>query len=422
MEAEYQAQLATSDGVLLLGTEDGPAIDTDIIVIGRNFRNLAVVNRAFLPCAVLNMVGDPLKTERRVRNVRNVRMGWIDSTINDWPLRVAETLAKLEADQADRHRVREIRRSLNLGRNAPEALAKLLRRGDDDNICILVDQFEELFSFARKHGRDEAQLFVDILVGLQENPPPGLYAILTMRSEFLGVCARFKSLAEAVNRTQYLLPQMEQPALVRAIREPATLYDGEVTRELAERLIVDAGGGQDQLPLIQHGLMRLWRRKVGPQRGLGQPVKSRGARKDTGRTQQPTTAHAEATKSYRHREPIEGPARFEIDEEPLCFDRNMGPTWRLTLEEYQGSGLTTLLSDHADEALAAAAPDTKREKVVEHLFRALTAINVDGQAIRRPQTFAELVAVTGSDEETLRGIIKRFRAEGVSFLTPYGTS
>ena len=41
-------------------------------------------------------------------------------------------------------------------------------------------------------------------------PPPGLYAILTMRSEFLGHCARFKGLAETVNRTQYLLPQMER--------------------------------------------------------------------------------------------------------------------------------------------------------------------------------------------------------------------
>ena len=114
-----------------------------------------------------------------------------------------------------------------------------------------------------KHGRDEAQLFVDFLVGLQENPPQGLHAILTMRSEFLGDCARFEGFAEAVNQTQYLLPQMERPALLRAIREPAALYDGEVTRELAEQLIADAGGGQDQLPLIQHGLMLLWRRKIG---------------------------------------------------------------------------------------------------------------------------------------------------------------
>jgi Novel STAND NTPase 1 len=176
---------------------------------------------------------------------------------------LVEAIAKLQGAARDSDFGHQVHRVLNHGRDAPPPLADLLGGGKDDNICILVDQFEELFSFARQHGRDEAQLFVDFLVGLQEKPPEGLYAILTMRSEFLGVCARFKGLAEAVNQTQYLLPQMERPALLRAIREPATLYDGEVSRELAERMIADAGGGQDQLPLIQHGLIVLWRHEIG---------------------------------------------------------------------------------------------------------------------------------------------------------------
>jgi hypothetical protein len=97
LDPEYQTQLTTSDGVLLLGTEDGPGIDTDIIVIGRNFRNLAVAHNSFLPCAVLNMVGEPLKTERRLRNARNARIGWIDSTINNWPERVRWWLVEASA-------------------------------------------------------------------------------------------------------------------------------------------------------------------------------------------------------------------------------------------------------------------------------------------------------------------------------------
>ena len=227
--------------------------------------------------------------------------------------------------------------SLNHGREAPAALAELLRGGKDDNICILVDQFEELFSFARKHGREEAQLFVDILVGLQENPPEGLYAILTMRSEFLGVCARFKGLAEAVNQTQYLLPQMERPALLRAIREPAVLYDGEVSRELAERLIADAGGGQDQLPLIQHGLMVLWRRKTGAPTGM--------------------TWAAEGAAPF---EAAEAAASYGLPEAAASFRHQTGPAWRLGLEDYRGAGgLAALLSDHADQVMAKAAPDER---------------------------------------------------------------
>ncbi len=300
------------------------------------------------------------------------------------PLR---NFAKELADLEDASHSQEIRRILNLGRGAPAALSEFLRRADDGHVCVLIDQFEELFGFARKHGRDEAQLLVDILVGLQADRPPGLYAILTMRSEFLGHCARFKGLAEAVNRTQYLLPQMERPALMRAIREPATLYDGEVSRELGERLIADAGGGQDQLPLIQHGLMLLWRRKAGMTRLAEQA------------------------------------AAFEIDDAAVPYHLKTGPAWRLDPEDYREAGsLAMLLSDHADEVLADAAPDARRERIVEHLFRALTDNNAEGSAVRRPQTFAELMAVTGSDERTLLDVVDRFRTEGVSFLTPYGST
>jgi hypothetical protein len=311
--------------------------------------------------------------------------------------RLADAIAKLQGASEDSDDLYRIRRILNQGVEAPSELAELLRGGSDDHICILVDQFEELFAFASKHGREEAQLFVDILVGLQEKPPPGLYAVLTMRSEFLGHCARFKGLAEAVNRTQYLLPQMQRPALLRAIREPATLYDGEVSRALAERLIADAGGGQDQLPLIQHGLMLLWQSKMGAPMGL-----------------------AEAAASF---ELAEAPARFEIDEAPGSFRHDAGPAWRLGLNDYQGAGaLDDLLSAHADDVMEAAAPDSERQKIVAHLFRALTDINAEGNAIRRPQKLAELAEATGASEEVLKPIIDHFRAEGVSFLTPYGAA
>ena len=204
-----------------------------------------------------------------------------------------------------------------------------------------------------------------------------------MRSEFLGVCARFKGLAEAVNRTQYLLPQMERPALVRAIREPAMLYDGEVSRELAERLIADAGGDQDQLPLIQHGLMLLWRaRRVRLRRDVGcrsaEPFEVRGAA------------------------PFPRSARSG-----LALGRGLSECRRPRRSAVRPCR-------HGD---GAGRPDSERQKIVEHLFRALTDINAEGSAVRRPQTLAELVAVTGSDEPTLQTIVDPFRADGVSFLT-----
>lgn len=286
--------------------------------------------------------------------------------------------ARDEGDGDDARQI-EFRRALNFGREAPAALAELLGSGPGNQVCILIDQFEELFDHARRHGPAEAMLVAECLVGLLESPPPGLHAVLTMRSEFLGACSRYAGFAEAVNASQYLLPRMEHDDLLRAIREPAALYDGEVSRELAERLIADGGGGQDQLPLIQHGLMLLHDAQV-----------TRGAAAPPGAADAP------------------------------------GPAWRLGLEHYHAErGLASLLSGHADTVLAAAEQRCLQPgdpgRIVEDMFRALTDINADGQAIRRPRTLAQLVAVTGADAAALRCVIDAFRADGVSFLKPYGS-
>ena len=161
-----------------------------------------------------------------------------------------------------------------------------------------------------------------------------------MRSEFLGDCARFSGLAEAINRTQYLVPRMDREALLRAIRRPAQLYGGEVSLDLAERLIAEAAGREDELPLIQHGLMLMW-----------------------------NAALAEA------------PAGGKITLDPAPLEA--------------AGGLARMLSAHADAVVEAAATDPERRDAIERLFRALTDVNVEGQAIRRPQTFRDLVAVTG---------------------------
>ncbi len=311
------------------------------------------------------------------------------------PLRhFAEMLAELDGfhagspaqDKAREQRILEFRRILNLGRDAAPLIAQELRRGREHYFCLLIDQFEELFAFAdretdRGRGREEAQVFVDVLVGIQQDKPAGLSAILTMRSEFLGACARYHMLAELVNATQYLLPRMERDALVRAIREPAVLYGGAVAQDFAGRLVADAAGNPDELPLIQHGLVLLWQQNV-PEAVRRAPPSETGI---------------------------------------------AGTTWTLTLQQYGAAGnLGELLSRHADEVVqrattpaGAAAPDPARVRIVEGVFRALTEINAEGQAIRHPQTFRDLKAITAVDAGTLLSILDPLRADGVSFIKPY---
>ena len=56
---------------------------------------------------------------------------------------------RLLADKPTPDQILDVRHILNRGRRAPEMLDDLLRCGEADHICILVDQFEELFSFAK---------------------------------------------------------------------------------------------------------------------------------------------------------------------------------------------------------------------------------------------------------------------------------
>jgi hypothetical protein len=274
---------------------------------------------------------------------------------------LAAALAELTIDRADLPQI-ELRRALNHGQQSAETISRLLRLSGGDRVCIILDQFEELFRFAREGNRDQSSLLTDFLVGFQKSRPDGLFVLVTMRSEFLGECARFDGLAQTINRTQYLLPRMATTDLLRAVREPAALYGASVSERLAEQLVTEARDGQDELPLIQHGLSRLWQ-----------------------------TAGSS-------------------DGAELIFD----------LPDYVSKGpLGRLLSDHADSIAERADENPDGQKIIEELFRALTDINADGVAIRRPQTFDELLAVTGTTDDRLRRILDAFCQPGVSFITPF---
>src|SRR5262249_60395310 len=93
---------------------------------------------------------------------------------------------------------------------------------------------------------------------------------------------------------------------------------------------------------------------------------------------------------------------------------------RRDLPLYEAHGpLARLLDRHAEAVALAAAPDESSRRVVENLFRALSDINADGHAIRRPQTAQSLIAVTGAEHGRLISVLDAFRSDRGSFLTPY---
>jgi formylglycine-generating enzyme required for sulfatase activity len=283
---------------------------------------------------------------------------------------LAAEFAGLEGRAGDLERIDAIASRFSARSATLVSVAASLACVKGKSICLLVDQFEELFRYEKDVSRDEAELFVDLIeraASENENEAADavdLHVIVTMRSEFLGECARFAGFAETINRTQYLVPRMDDDGLMRAVRWPAQMYGGEFDEGLAERLIASVRGREDELPLLQHGLMLMWQ--------------------DAARRAKPG-----------ERARLDGAI---VDE---------------------AGGLAELLSNHADKVMASVAWDEPGEALVEAVFRALTDVNAEGKAIRRPLPFHELCAVVDAAPDVLRPILDRFRAPGVSFLTPY---
>src|ERR1043165_3829791 len=79
-----------------------------------------------------------------------------------------------------------------------------------------------------------------------------------MRSDFLGDCSQFFELPEAINNGQYLIPRMTRDERREAISGPVAVGEGAISEPLVNQLLNDAGDSPDQLPIMQHALMRTW--------------------------------------------------------------------------------------------------------------------------------------------------------------------
>ena len=154
------------------------------------------------------------------------------------------------------------------------------------NLLILVDQFEEIFTFRGRVGEGgedaldaarrraiaqrqaDAADFVRLLLTLSQRPAASIYVVATMRSDFLGDCDLFYGLPEAMNRGRYLVPRLSRRQLTEAIAGPARQAGGEIAGPLVDRLLNELGDRFDRLPVLQHALQRTWQEwRKDPARG-----------------------------------------------------------------------------------------------------------------------------------------------------------
>ena len=244
---------------------------------------------------------------------------------------------------------------------------RLARIPAHDNVLVLVDQFEELFRFRRsrhvENSRDEAVAFVKLLLEAAKQSEIPIYVVLTMRSDFIGDCMDYPGLPEAVNDGQYLVPRMTRDELRSAITGPVAVAGGTIAPRLVVRLLNEVGDDQDQLPLLQHALMRTWDHWAAHRSG-DEPI---------------DVVNYEAIGTIRH-----------------------------------------ALSLHAEEAYEETGTED-RKRLAASLFKALTDTFSDSRGIRRPTSLADLAAICEASEASVAGIVEIFRRPGRSFLMPPAT-
>ncbi|HEY0741726.1 MAG TPA: High-affnity carbon uptake protein Hat/HatR [Chryseosolibacter sp.] len=241
------------------------------------------------------------------------------------------------------------------------------RRKKDVNYLVLVDQFEELFRFKDSQDANsvnETLAFVNLLIEAVNYPDAPIYVAITMRSDFIGDCAQFPDLTRKINDSHYLIPQLTRDQKRRAIEGPVAVGGAKITPRLTQQLLNDLGDNPDQLPILQHALMRTW--------------------------------------SYWTR-------YKDYDEEPV------------DLKHYEAIGtMSEALSMHANEAFDELTEEQKR--ICEILFKAITEKRGENFGIRRPTKIQEIAAIADVSENDVAEVIEKFREPGRSLLTPaFGT-
>jgi hypothetical protein len=122
-------------------------------------------------------------------------------------------------------------------RRGPLGLIEALREQplpENTNLLLVIDQFEEIFRYREHQDRDEADAFVALLLRSVQNSAFPVYIVITMRSDFLGDCALFPGLPEALNDSQFLTPRLNREQRRLAIAGPARVFGGDVEPRLSK--------------------------------------------------------------------------------------------------------------------------------------------------------------------------------------------
>jgi energy-coupling factor transporter ATP-binding protein EcfA2 len=250
-------------------------------------------------------------------------------------------------------------------RSSPDGLVEVCRyiqAREGENLFFLIDQFEEIFRFKDSGDVDfanDAAAYVNLVMTAVHQKEVPIYVSINMRSDFIGDCASFHGLTQMINDSNYLVPQMTRDQKRMAIEGPIAVGGGRISVRLLKRLLSDLGDNQDQLPILQHAMMRTWDYWIA-NREPGEPI------------------------DIRH---------------------------------YNAIGkISQALSLHANEAYDELS--SREKEIAEVLFKNLTERNLENQGLRRACKVKLICELAEASEAEVVKVIEEFRKPGRSFLMP----
>ena len=233
----------------------------------------------------------------------------------------------------------------------------------NEKVLFLVDQFEELFRYSAAGTGvvpgENAATFVSLLENAVNKSDSEIYSIITMRSDFIGECAHFQGFTQLINNSNYLVPHMNRDNYRAVIEGPVKYAGANIDPKLVETLLNDIGDQTDQLPVLQHALMRTW----------------------------------------SHWQELDEPGR------PISF------------RDYDSVGtMSDAMSRHANEAFEELSQ--RGREICEKTFRTITEKGADNKGIRHPSSVRAIKSIVGCSSEELFEVVEKFRIASRSFITP----
>ena len=318
-------------------------------------------------------------------------------------------------------------------RKCPGGIADVLRQfawPDSVHFALVIDQFEEIFGFRSlintkpAVSRDDVERLVQLLLKTAATPvisPPTsfqtseeqkanaaaeehrekaadlstrVWTVLTMRSDFIGQCEVFPALAEAVSNSQFLVPVLDEHQKADAILRPGQSVSGatypsfEVDPALVRMIINDSGDQMDQLPLMQHSLMRTWAKAT-----------QRWSREGS------STGTGTGTKGSGENQRSADPGKATPPPQLIILPTDYVP-------------LNEALDQHAEDAWKTVSQHPAQKALSRPFFLSLCDWSPDGAIIRRRPTVEHVLALTGATQADLESVIRTFQDDERNFILP----